>query len=224
MVVGKPKFARAEFSRLAEELDIDQAEELILAATRKAAASLSGRTDNVGTSTTKTGKIVRNVATLKYSRSARERLAAVSAIEQILLGLIKFPEHLQRASRQEQLDAAAISQSVLRVMVARLVHASAVWTAADVATESIRATVAELLAGIDLGHKPTKQQFKAAKPADFKAYTKLGSSAGQRIDIAGAHIPFDQRRRTRRGPAPYRRRANRPTSARPRAVGVRRHP
>jgi hypothetical protein len=188
VAVGKPKFARAEFSRLAEELGIDQAERLILAATRKAAASLSGRTNHVGTPTTKTGKIVRNVATLKYSHSARERLAAVSTIEQILLGLIKFPEHLQRAPRQEQLDAAAISQSALRVMVARLVDASATWTSADAATGSIRATVAQLLAGIDLGHKPAKQQFKSAKPADFKAYTKAGSSTGQQIEVAGTHI------------------------------------
>lgn len=188
VTVGRPKFARAEFNRLADELDVEAGQRLILAATRRAAATLSGRIDNVGTATTKTGRVIRSVATLRYSRSARERLSAMSTIEDELLKLIKLPDNLQGSVRQEQLDAAALSQSQLRVMVSRLVDASAQWTDADAATESIRATITVLLANIALGHKPVKQQFKSAKSADFKAYTKAASTTGPQTEVAGAHI------------------------------------
>jgi hypothetical protein len=52
------------------------------------------------------------------------------------LGTIKFPEELKKASRSDQLDAAGIDQSQLRLMVARLVEASQSWTDATAAVAS----------------------------------------------------------------------------------------
>jgi DNA helicase-2/ATP-dependent DNA helicase PcrA len=188
IAAGKPKYARTEFARLATELHIDENERLVLAATRKAAATLSGRAENAGDATTKTGRVIRSVATIKYSRSARERLTAMSIIEQILLDAIKLPSDLKRAPRQDQLDAAGLSQAQLRVMISRLVDVSGKWDSAEAATDSIRVTVAEVLADVELGHKPPGQQFKSAKSGDVKALTRAGLAAGQLAEITGAHI------------------------------------
>lgn len=188
VVAGSSAYARAEFGRIATDLGILPGERLVLAATRKAVTELSGRPPGAGEGKKKSSKVIRHVATLRYSRDANERKEAISAVEGIVLGTIKFTAELQRASRQEQLDAAGIEQAELRMMVARLVEASRAWTGADAAVASIRTTVAELLSSTKLGFTPTGQRFQKAESADWKAWKRVEKATEELIEMAGTHI------------------------------------
>ncbi|MDP7732823.1 MULTISPECIES: UvrD-helicase domain-containing protein [Mycobacterium] len=185
---GTPAYARREFDRLATELNIDPAERIVLAATRKAAHDLSGRVPRLAESTTNTSRLIRSIATLRYSPDPTERKAAIIVVEEVLLGTIKFPAELRRVPRDEQLDAAGMDRSQLRIMVARLVDASETWTDVDSATASIRTTVAGLLSVIDFGYTPTGQRFQKAKSADWSAWSRAGEATDHSQGLASAHI------------------------------------
>ncbi|WP_324738703.1 UvrD-helicase domain-containing protein [Mycobacterium sp. 5-140-3-2] len=188
VVAGTPAYIRGEFDRLATELNIIPSQRLILAATRKAAYDLSGRVPRVGDSTTNTSRLIRSIAILRYSPDATERKAAITVVEEILLGTIKLPSELRRAPRDEQLNAAGIDRSQLRIMVARLTDASNTWADADSATVSIRTTVSGLLSKIELGYTPTGQRFQKAKSADWSAWSRAGEATDHSEGLASAHI------------------------------------
>jgi DNA helicase-2/ATP-dependent DNA helicase PcrA len=188
VAAGTHEHARSHFDRLATDLGIDAGERLVLAATRRAASALSGRAPNAGAGSTLTSQIMSSVATLRYSRDASGRKAALSTIEGILLGSIKFPDDLQRARRQEQLDAAGFDQLQLRMMAAHLVTESESWTDLGVAVNSIRESVRTSLRGSTIEHVPTGQRFKSVKNSNWRAWTRAGQAPRQSLDIAGAHI------------------------------------
>ena len=188
VAAGTPKYARREFDRLATTLSIPAGERLVLASTRKAVIELTGQPPGTGSGKTQTSKIIRSVAALRFSRIASERKDAISTVERVLLGTIRLSPELQRAPRQEQLDAAGVQQAELRMMVARLVEASTSWEDADTATSSIRTTVAELLANIKYGFTPTGHRFRKAETADWKAYMKAEKATVDSLELTGKHI------------------------------------
>jgi superfamily I DNA/RNA helicase len=188
VVVGTAKHARDEFDRIATTLDIPAGERLVLASTRKAVIELAGQPPGAGVGKTQTSKIIRSVATLRFSRIANDRKDAITVVEAVLLGTIKFAPELQRASRQEQLDAAGLEQAELRMMVARLVEVSSSWSDANSATSSIRMAVAALLANVNLGFTPTGQRFRKADSADWKAFVKVEKAVDDSLELTGTHI------------------------------------
>ncbi|MBE5461938.1 DNA/RNA helicase [Mycobacteroides abscessus subsp. abscessus] len=188
VAVGGPDYARGQFERLATDLGIPADERLVLAATRAAASALSGQFPGMADGKTLSSKIIRHVATLRYSPDATQRRDAIAAMESILLGTIKFTGDLKHAPRKEQLEAAGIDQAQLRVMVVQLVEASESWSSEDTATASIRLTVGELLSGVKLDRTSPNQRFKSANTADWKAWTRAAKATPISTVLAGAHI------------------------------------
>jgi superfamily I DNA/RNA helicase len=188
VVAGSAAYARTEFRRLADELAIPATERLVLASTRAAAIALSGRPSGGGDATKLSSQLIRQVASIRFSPDATQRKQAISAIETILLGTIQFPEELKKAPRSDQLDAARIDQSQLRLMVARLVEASQSWTDANTAVVSMRQTVDRLLSASALDHTAVARRFKTASAADWTAWQRLESATKQSTDLAAAHI------------------------------------
>jgi DNA helicase-2/ATP-dependent DNA helicase PcrA len=188
VVAGSAAYARAQFHRLADELVIPAQQRLVLASTRAAASALAGRPPGAGEATKLSSQLIRQVATIRFSPGATQRKQAISAIELILLGTIKFPEELKKASRSDQLDAAGIDQSQLRLMVARLVEASQAWTDATAAVASIRQTVDRLLSAAAIDHTAVALRFKTASAADWNAWQRLEAATTRPTDLPTAHI------------------------------------
>jgi DNA helicase II / ATP-dependent DNA helicase PcrA len=189
-VVGAHDFARAQFEQLANSLGITTKERLmlILASTRAAASALSGRPAVSSDATKKSSKIVRSVAVLRHSTDASSRKAAISVIEGVILGSIKFSDDIGKSSREEKLKAAGIEQSELRVIVSRLVDSSTSWTTADEAVSSIRAVLDDTLARIPLEHTPVAVRFKTLDAADWLFWQQAMTTSGENVAVSAAHI------------------------------------
>jgi superfamily I DNA/RNA helicase len=188
VVAGPTAYARAQFHKLADELAIPAEQRLVLASTRAAAVALAGRPPGAGEATKLSSQLIRQVATIRFSPDATQRKQAISIIEAILLGTIKFPEALKKASRSDQLDAAGLDQSQLRLMVARLVEASRSWTNADTAVASIRQTIDQLLSAAALDHTAVAHRFKTASAVDWTTWQRLESANIDSTVLSAAHI------------------------------------
>ena len=165
-MAGSAVYARTQFHRLANELAIPDDQCLMLASTRASAVALAGRPPGAGEATKLSSQLIRHVATIRFSPEPTQRKQSISAVEVIVLGTIKFPDELKKAPRTDQLDVAGIDQSQLRLMVARLVEASQLWTDADTAVASMRQTIDRLLSAAALDHTAVAQRFRAASAAD----------------------------------------------------------
>jgi DNA helicase-2/ATP-dependent DNA helicase PcrA len=187
-VVGSHSFARTQFERLANNLGIDAKEQLVLAPTRAAASALSGRPTISSDATKQSSKIVRNIAILRHSTDASSRKAAISTIEAVILGSIKFNDEIAKSSRDEQLKAAGIEQAELRVIVSRLVDSSTSWTTTEEAVSSIRAVLNHALTPISLGHTPVAVRFRLIDAADWQFWQQAMTTSGENVALAGAHI------------------------------------
>ncbi|EID09587.1 superfamily I DNA/RNA helicase-like protein [Mycolicibacterium phlei RIVM601174] len=185
---GSAEFARNTFNRLASDLEIQDAERIALAATRSEARSLAGHAPSVAPATKLPSKVIRFVAVLRFSKDAAERKSAITALEAILLETIRFTDEQKKSSRDEQLAAAGIDKSQLRMMVGRLVTASYAWSSAETALESIRSTVSECLSGVRLGFTPVRQRFQRVTQADWHVWETAKQSAVEVSGLASAHI------------------------------------
>ena len=187
-MAGSAVYARTQFHRLANELAIPDDQRLMLASTRASAVALAGRPPGAGEATKLSSQLIRHVATIRFSPEPTQRKQSISAVEVIVLGTIKFPDELKKAPHTDQLDAAGIDQSQLRLMVARLVEASQLWTDADTAVASMRQTIDRLLSAAALDHTAVAQRFRAASAADWTSWKRLESANTQSTVLPAAHI------------------------------------
>lgn len=190
VVSGTPAFTREQFDRLAGELDIAAAERLVLAATRAAAAALSGRPGATSVARVLTAKVLRNLAVLRHSSSATSRKDAIAVIETAIIGTLKFPPELLKASRDEQLEAAGLDHAQLRIIIGHLMQASTDWTSPEQAVTSIRQILKDLLAGLTVECTSTGTRFRAIDAAEWSLWENAlnASAAENTTGVAGAHI------------------------------------
>jgi DNA helicase-2/ATP-dependent DNA helicase PcrA len=188
VVAGSAVYARTQFHGLADELAIPDDQRLVLASTRASAVALAGRGPGAGEATKLSSQLIRQVATIRFSSDATQRKLAISAIEAIILGTIKFPDELKKASRTDQLDAAGFDQPQLRLFVARLVEASQLWNDADTAVASMRQTIDRLLSAAALDHTAVAQRFRAASATDWASWKRLESANTESTVLPAAHI------------------------------------
>lgn len=189
VVAGDHEFARTQFDALASKLNILPQDRLVLAATRKGAAELSGQVNIDNSATKLTARILGDVAMLQPGfGNAAARKDALESIESAILGTVKFGTDLAQAPKADQLDAAGLEPSELRMIVPKLVKASTDWNSPETAVNSIRNVVKDSLAGVKLPVTSMAVRFKTLDSRDWKRWIKSTDRSGDVTGLPSAHI------------------------------------
>jgi hypothetical protein len=144
---------------------------MVLAATRKGAAALSGQPAVGELGTGNTGKLVRALAILRASTSAIQRRDALRRISAITLGSFKWPPTtFDQATAKVRIEALGVDPHFTNLIARELLVASHAWTqATDVRTMILSVLGARLsnlpIATINLG-----QRFRQLLAPDWTAW------------------------------------------------------
>lgn len=189
-ISGTHSYIREQFQQIAAGLEIAVEERLVLAATRAAAAALSGAAGAVGDATVLTAKVLRNIAVLRNSSSAVHRKDAIAIIENVIIGTLKFSQELTKASRDEQLEAAGLDRAQVRMVVGHLLEASKDWASSEDAVTSIRQVIKDALTGLPVEATATGNRFRAIDAAEWSLWEQALSAAATADpnSVTGAHI------------------------------------
>lgn len=166
---GTPEEQRAKFLTALGERGIQMSDAIVLAHRRKDAMAVAGVTPVEGTSGAAGNRLAAACSVIRVSGNCHQRLAAVQAIERILLGLVDWPESLKTSSQRERLEALGRGQEWLRQAVAALVTRTAGAADADAFGVAARSQLRASLDPLPIGCLAVGQRVKKPVAAVWDA-------------------------------------------------------
>lgn len=160
---GTAEEQRAKFLTALDECGVRTSDAIVLSHRRRDAMAVAGVTPVEGTSGAAGDRLAAACSVIRFSGDCHQRLAAVQAIERILLGLVDWPESLKTSSQRERLDALGRGQEWLRQAVAALVTRTAGAADADAFGIAARSQLKASLGSLPIGCLAVAQRVK--KPA-----------------------------------------------------------
>lgn len=204
---GGPDDQRARFLATLVEQGVAIEDAIVLAHRRKDAITVAGSSPAEGTSGAMGNRLASASSVIRRSENPSGRLAAVGAIERIILGLVDWPDDLRTVNQAQQLEALGRRPEWLRQAVAALVARTAAVTDADSFGAAARGQLKAMLEPLPIAalalpqrvKKPTATVWAACAGAPGTAAPSLASATvhgakGMEFDAVLLALPAELRK------------------------------